>query len=410
MIATAEAYLDKLCRDIPGRATGSPGNRAATDFFAATIGRFGFDVTTQDFDCYDWTAEGATLTAGPEAYTVYPSPLSLGVAVSAPLAVAGTMDELAAVEADGRLLLLRGELAAEQLTPKNYPFYQVEAHQDIIRLLEAQRPAAILTATGRNPELAGAVYPFPLIEDGDFDIPSVYLTDVEGDRLARRAGQTAALHSRARRIPAQGSNVIARVGMDPARRVVVMAHIDAKAPAGTGATPGALDNASGVAILLLLAELLRDYRGALTVEIAAINGEDTYSAPGEMAYLAHNDGRLDEIVLGINLDGVGYRQGRTAWSLYDCPEPLAATIRETLKPRRGMMAGKPWYQGDHMLLVMNDRPALAFTSAEVFKLLATVIHTPGDTPDLVDPALLVETAEAVGDVILALDALPDHSR
>jgi aminopeptidase YwaD len=309
------------------------------------------------------------------------------------------MDELAAIEADGRLLLLRGELAAEQLTPKNYPFYQVEAHQDIIRLLEEKRPAAILTATGRNPALAGAVYPFPLIEDGDFDIPSVYLTDVEGDRLARRAGQTAALHSRAARSPARGGNVIARMGTDPARRVVVMAHIDAKA-----GTPGALDNATGVAILLLLAELLRDYRGSLTVEIAAINGEDYYSAAGEMAYLAQNDGRLDEIVLGINLDGVGYRQGRTAWSLYECPEPLAATIRPTLKPYRGLMAGKPWYQGDHMLLVMNGRPALALTSAEIFNLMATVIHTVGDTPDLVDPAKLVETAEALRDVVVALDA------
>lgn len=399
MLLTAAAYLHTLCHTIPNRATGSPGNRAATDFFAATIGRFGFDVTAQTFDCYDWTAEGATLTAGREAFTAHPSPLSPGIELTAPLVVAATLEDLAAAECEGCLLLLRDELAQEQLTPKNYPFYQVEAHQQIIHLLEAKQPAAVITATDRNPEMAGAVYPFPLIEDGDFDIPSVYLTDVDGDRLAKHAGQPVTLISRARRIPAQGRNVIARKGADPSRRVVIMAHIDAKAT-----TPGALDNATGITTLLLLAELLRDYSGRLTVEIAAINGEDYYSAPGEMVYLAQNDARLDEIVLGINLDGVGYRQGRTAWSLYECPDALSAAVRAALAPHRGLVEGKPWYQGDHMLLVMNGRPALALTSAEAFKLLATVIHTSSDTPDLVDPVKLVETAEALRDVVYHLHA------
>ncbi|MEZ4997668.1 MAG: hypothetical protein R2758_09480 [Bacteroidales bacterium] len=32
----------------------------------------------------------------------------------------------------------------------------------------------MIGATGRSSALAGGVYPFPLIEDGDFDIPSVY--------------------------------------------------------------------------------------------------------------------------------------------------------------------------------------------------------------------------------------------
>ena len=41
--------------------------------------------------------------------------------------------------------------------------------------------------------MAGGVYPFPLIEDGDFDIPSVYLTAEEGERLAQFLGATATL-------------------------------------------------------------------------------------------------------------------------------------------------------------------------------------------------------------------------
>jgi aminopeptidase YwaD len=55
---------------------------------------------------------------------------------------------------------------------------------------------------------------------------------------------------------------------------------------GKQGTPGALDNAAGVVTLLLLAELLREYRRArrLGVEITAING-DHYSAAGEIQYL-----------------------------------------------------------------------------------------------------------------------------
>ncbi len=44
-------------------------------------------------------------------------------------------------------MLVRGELAREQLMPKNFPFYQPEEHQRIIHLLEAQKPLAIIAAT-----------------------------------------------------------------------------------------------------------------------------------------------------------------------------------------------------------------------------------------------------------------------
>ena len=88
--------------------------------------------------------------------------------------------------------------------PKGFEFYNPEAHQRIVRLLESLRPAAILTATSKNPDLAGAVYPFPMITDGDFDIPSAYLTDREGEQLLLFSGQMAALTIQAERVPSSG--------------------------------------------------------------------------------------------------------------------------------------------------------------------------------------------------------------
>jgi aminopeptidase YwaD len=60
------------------------------------------------------------------------------------------------------------------------------------------------------------------------------------------------LVSRAQRIAAAGANVVARKGATE-RRVVLFAQIDAKM-----GTPGAVDNAGGVTVMLLLAELMAD--------------------------------------------------------------------------------------------------------------------------------------------------------
>jgi len=395
----AERYLERLCVEIPSRRVGSDGNRAATDFFAETAASFGFRTECPEFGCIDWAQEGARLTAGGESFEAAPSPYSLGCDVNAPLTVVSSADELEAAEITDAIVLLRGEIAKEQLMPKNFPFYNPDEHRRIIGLLESKAPRAIIAATTRNPELAGAVYPFPLIEDGDFDIPSVYMTEDEGRRLASHGGEMVALESRARRIPSSGCNVVARKAMAAPRRIVLCAHIDSKL-----GTPGALDNAAGVVTLLLLAELLEDTDCRLGVEIVAINGEDYYAASGEKLYLEHNRGALSNIALSINLDAPGYRQGPTAYSLYDCPDAIAAAVRNTFGGYADLVEGEPWYQSDHMVFVQNQAPALAITSEGLMEIETAVAHTPKDRPELVDCAKLAMTASALRDLILRLES------
>ncbi|HUW13154.1 MAG TPA: hypothetical protein VM537_25750, partial [Anaerolineae bacterium] len=185
----AETYLGRLCLDHPHRRVGSSGNRAATDFFAQVVASFGFETECPEFDCIDWAQDGASLAVEGELFEVLVSPYSLGGQARAPLVVVSTMEELEAVETSKKILLMRGDLAREQLMPKSFPFYNPDRHQRIIHLLEKKKPRAIVAATSRNPELAGGVYPFPLLEDGDFDIPSVHMTEEEGHRLAERAGE-----------------------------------------------------------------------------------------------------------------------------------------------------------------------------------------------------------------------------
>lgn len=394
----AAAHLRRLCVDITTRRVGSAGNQAATDYYAEHVARHGWRVERQPFDCIDWEGGQATLSVGDAVFPVYPSPYALGCNVRAPLEVISDVDALESADLAHGVVLLRGPIAAEQLMPKNFPFWNPEEHQRIIRALEAKRPLAIVAATSRDVQMVGGQYPFPLIEDGDFDIPSVYLTEEEGERLAACEGQSVALLSVARRIRASGCNVVAHAGAGP-RRVVLFAHIDARI-----GSPGAGDNASGVVALLLLVELLKDYHGVLGLELVAMNGEDYYCNPGEQLYLARNAGRWDEVLLGINLDDIGYHKGRVAWSLYDCPAPLEDAVRATFTGRPGFTEGEPWYQGDHGLFTLNERPALALTSELLQELMANVTHTANDSAEKVDPAKLAATAEALRDLLGKLAA------
>ena len=390
-------YLDRLCNQIPNRRVGSEGNHRGTRFFAETIKSFDFEVECPEFECIDWQGDGAVISVNGKSYDVQVSPYSLGGNVTAPLMFACSAADLEVLDLSNKILLMGAELTKEQFLPKNFPFFQVDEQQRIIQMLEEKKPLAIITATTRNPEMTGALYPFPVFEDGDFDIPSIFVTEEQGNELARYEGKELSVEISAKRIPARGCNVVARKGKNPGERVVLFAHIDAKL-----GTPGALDNGTGIVTLLLLAELLKDYSGDKCIEIVALNGEDYYSNPGEQLYLRQNEGKFQEIALGINIDGLGYVKGQTAYSLYECPLEIKSLIEMVFSEEETFLAGEPWYQGDHALFLQNQRPALALTSELVYELMTEYVHTDKDTPEIVDPEKVAATALRLHELIMSL--------
>ena len=390
----AQSYLNILCSVKPNRRTGSPGNRAATEFFASTVRPYGYELDTTPFDCLDCIRGDTFLVGDGTSFEIYASPYSLGCDVMSELAVISTLEELESAQCAGVILLMLGEICSEQLMPKNFVFYNPEHHQKIIALLESKQPATIITATEKNPELVGALYPFPLIADGDFDIPSVFCTASVGETLAGRRGETFHLKIDSRRVPSQACNVIARLNPSAAQKVVITAHIDAYEN-----TPGALDNASGTVVLMLLAELLADYHGGYGIEIAAFNGEDHYSAGGEMDYLHRYGDEFGKILLTINIDDAGYPLGKTTWSFYGCSPQIQESAEAIFQSYPGLAPGEPWYQGDHMVFVQGGVPSLAFTAERMAEAMQTVTHTALDTPERVDTGKLVELAQALNDLI-----------
>ena len=362
--------------------------------FIGAIKQRGYTVDATPFTCTDHVTGASSLTCRGRTYPVFISPYSPVCNVTAKLVTVSTIEELRDVSCKGMILLMKGGLCAEKLMPKNFPFYNPDNHKEIYSLLEKKQPAAIITATMKSPGLAGGLYQFPLIEDGDFDIPSVYCTDVTGEEIATGSSEAFTLVIDAKRISSTACNVIARKNPGADKKIVICAHIDTKEN-----TPGAIDNASGVTVLLLLAEMLEDYGGAAGIEIAAINGEDNYCVGGELDYLNRYGNEIERIAAAVNIDGAGYLRGRTAYSLYGYSEEQARAIRSVLDGYASLTEGDQWYQGDHTMFVMRGRPVIAFTSENAAELVDMIVHTTGDTPDLVDHKKLVDLACIVKDLI-----------
>ena len=166
-------YLDYFCKELPGRSVGSEGNQMATLFFREALFSMSWSIEATRLEVMDWMTEGADLICEGRCFPVMSSPYSIGCNHDLELAAASTIEELEQGDFKNKIILLHGEIAQEQIAPKNFIFWNPEKHQRIVQALEQSGVKAIICATGRNSATTGGEYPFPLFEDGDFNIPSV---------------------------------------------------------------------------------------------------------------------------------------------------------------------------------------------------------------------------------------------
>ncbi len=399
-LSIAKRHLHALCADISDRSVGSVGNRHATNYFKNELTKNNWNAGETLLHVMDWKTDGALLKCRGTNYEVFSSPYSLGCSTQGDLTAVSSFKELQNKGLSSKILLLHGEIAREQIMPKNFVFYNPEEHQRLISILENSGVKAIVCATGYNPALAGGVYPFPMFEDGDFNIPSVFMKDVEGQKLIDKEGEEVFLESKAERIPEAAYNVIARKRGSAKKRIVITAHIDAKK-----GTPGAIDNATGVTILLLLSELLKEYNGKYPVELVAFNGEDYYAVPGQMKYIEQNKEGFSDILLNINIDGAGYKVGGSSFSLFDLPGKIRNIVQNRINSDSALKEGIPWYQGDHSIFLQYGCPAIAVSSSWFIENMDTqnITHTPEDNLEIVNYRRVCEIAFAIHDIIDKLD-------
>jgi aminopeptidase YwaD len=374
-------HLRVLAEDIGARPPGSAANQRATAHVAATFERCGLTVRCDPFRTRWWEPGPGWLRVAGRATAVAPNPYSPPCDLGRARAV--TVGDLAALEAladgpAGRVVVLTDALAREPLWPVAFPFLEQPTHRAIAAALLAARPAAAIAVSDHWQ---------PILEDPDLGLPSTTIRPADADGLVTDAEVALRLGGAVHR--GDGVNVAARTpGTGP--RLVLSAHVDSKVT-----TPGAFDNAGGVAVLLALVE--HGLPAGLPVEVVAFNGEDHVDACGEVAWLAATD--LTEVAAIVNIDGAGLRGRGTSLAPMACSEQLRDRLAVLLAERQGWELADPWYESDHAVLAMRGIPALAVTSVGVHEVMATVAHTSADTVEVVDVEVLADVAATVATLL-----------
>ena len=380
--------LQEVCLNIGERPTGSHNNRQLEDYARSYFEANGYDVETQRFKCMDWENKGAKLFYAGEELEVKPSYYSTACDLEAEFTALSSLAELEKCDLQGRIAVLYDELTGEQLMPKNFTFYNPKEHQKIISLLEEKAPLAIITVVDDDNSI---------FEDGDFNIPSVYISREEGEVILQGEGKIK-LEINTTRKEARGANLMARINPDYKKKLVVTAHMDTK-----HGTPGALDNGTGVVILLLLSSIIKPEDIDFSLELLLLNGEDYYSTPGQLKYLEEYIIGDKETFLAINCDGIGLKNSKTAVSLLELNKSRKALLEKLIAKWKGIELIEPWEMGDHMLFVMNGIPAATITSKKILQAINEIVHTERDSIDIIDRDEIIKVINFIAEMIINME-------
>jgi aminopeptidase YwaD len=257
----------------------------------------------------------------------------------------------------------------------------------VIDLLERLSPAALLappTATD---------YTGHLTEDADLDLAAATVSPAAALRLVNEPGASVHLKIDARRVPSTARNIVGRRAGTGSGKIVLMAHFDTKIN-----TPGATDNAGGVAILLALAESLR---ASCTLEFVAFNGEE-YLPMGDDEYLRRSEADFLSILAAVNFDGAGAVLGTNSVTAVSGSEEFSAGIRSAAGRFPGVVWVDPWPESNHSTFAFRGVPAVAFSAAGTRGLA----HSQADTIEQVSSAKLAEVCALAEAIARQVDGKP----
>ncbi|MDY6877671.1 MAG: M28 family peptidase [Chloroflexota bacterium] len=393
--AKAMRHLEHLCVEIGPRPVGSKENQAAADYIQRVFEANGLEVEVQEFPCPLWKDKETRLELGGERLIAAANAFSPPCDVTAPPVAVGTVAELEAAILSGRIGVLYGDLTKGTGLGARSAVYYPERDQKIVGLLEEKQPAALITVHSKIGSLER------LIRDWEFPIPSATVPAEVGLTLLRHGGPTLRLRIDSHQSPGHFCNVVATRAGDGRRRVALLAHFDT-----VHESPGAIDNGSGVATLLALAESLAERDLPVGVEWIAVNGEES-GGLGDAEYLRRREGDLEQILALINVDGVGQQVGANTITMLGASQSFQDQVRKMHERYPSVVWVDPWYESDHSAFYWRGVPCVPFSSVGV----ANVGHLPTDTIEWIGPAKLSEVVMLTADIVESLlDKSPDWYR
>lgn len=374
------------------RAVGTEENNKIMELQEEMLQKSGYTIKSMPFSCKVWNAAYSWIEWNHKKQEIRVSPYSDGFSGEGIVQIADTLENLKKLNCEGTILFITGELTKEPLQPKDYPFYYPEEHKTIINLLEEKNPLAIIAVTGKHP-MCG-LNPYPLFEDGNFKIPSGYMSVKEFQNIEESIiGKRVVVHIISSCIETKSKQICANKPVEKSLgKIVVCGHMDSK-----NHTQGALDNATGMVTLLKTAERL--HMKNYDMDIVPFNTEEYYGANGELLYIEEIKHNNEKINLLINIDSVGHTGSKVAVSLYNMPEVIKEHITDIIGMRENVQIGEEWYAGDHVAFAFLGVPCIAITSSDMGEGGLDCTHTMEDTIQTVDENLLFETVSFIEELL-----------
>ncbi len=283
--------VSHLSETIGERHLGSPGERRTQEFLKDRLQTLGYEVVSEPFPTPGWRyGEHEVRLADGEIMDAAPCYFSPGGEVRAPLKTFWTARDSA-----GTL----EEFAGSVVFAGNYDFAQVADTNALAERLDRAGAAALIINSPYND-----TYSTKIVRSPHLKTMLVFtVSQRTALRMAREEGRLVSLRLDAEVFPHESANLVARHTSPGTSRgkLVVGAHYDT-----SPGIPGAADNASGIAALLEVAEMLQASLDGWDVDFVAFGGEEYggpgYGIGGYCYWEAHRD---EPIRAMMCLDGMG---------------------------------------------------------------------------------------------------------
>lgn len=307
------------------RVAGTEKGVRAIGRISAYLRDLGFRTERQEFDCPLWSIhEGPALQMG-------------GVDLEcAPMIGSASGHARGRLVRHGRMLIW-GD--------RSWPCYRVVGER-------GESLAYVLV----RPDGPAAPQPLP---PGASGVPHVAVGASEEPEIEEAAdlGIAVSLELRASTRPARGCNVRAWIGEDALDRggtILVTAHVDT-----VPGTPGAYDNAGGVAALLEVGEQVAGGELPSRVQVLLTDAEELHLA-GSRSFVGRlaEEGRLENVAGCLNLDGAGRGEVLDVWL---APASLAEHVLPLVDGSRSRFTFPPPESGDHTAFAERGIPVMMLT-------------------------------------------------
>lgn len=367
----ASHYVSQLC-DTGSRDTGSPSEGDSIVWLKQQYDRIGLAVKVQDFPVTLFSREepGVTLLSpADKALAAIPLLLSASGEVSGTIVDAGLgkKEDIPQDRLRGQIALVRrGELTFSQKVAN-----------------VAQAGATAIIIYNNTPRLFGGTLVSPS------DIPAVSISQEDGLMVTELLAQgKVKARVRVKWQEHTSHNLIAEIPGPGTKVIVIGAHYDA-----VSGSPGANDNASGIAVLLTVARQLAGQALAGEVRIIAFGAEEE-GLLGSSYYVRSLAEEQRQRILGmINLDVVG---ADVPLAVQGEPQ-LADTVRSVARRLNIEVGGVRDAPGDHLSFLRQRIPAVLLCTPDFSR-----IHSAQDTPSVINNRRLGEASFLVINLVKQL--------